>query len=247
MKKLETFIVKDSTLIELKKRLSIEFELKDKSGIYALTSKRLAYNSNKIEGTSLTPDHTDTLFTEGYLDKDDIYKIQEVEEMQGHFLMFNYMITILDEKLSEEIIKKMQYELKIGVFHDRTNGYNIGDYKGRENFVGDLKTTSPENVSVVMKELLDWYHSQEDVTLETLAEFHIKYERIHPFQDGNGRTGRLILFKESLCNGITPFIIRDVDRISYIKALKEHDVQGLVTVFADCQTEYIELLDIFFN
>lgn len=243
---LKLFPERDKLLESLKERLLIELQLQDKSGIYAVTSKRLAYNSNKIEGTSLTPEHTETLFDEGYLSKGDFYKAQEIEEMQGHFLMFNYMLSVLDKPLSEDVIKKLHYELKAGVFHDRANGYAIGEYKTRANLVGSVVTVAPREVPEAVRELLSWYHTQ-DKTLEVLADFHIKYERVHPFQDGNGRTGRVLLFKEALCNNITPFIISDEDRITYIECLKTQDVIGMVELFKKCQQSYQDLLDLFFS
>ena len=136
--------------------------------------------------------------------------------------MFNYMLDTLTEELSQNMIKHMHYELKSGVFEDRANGYAIGDYKKRPNMIGMYKTTAPKDVETEMEKLLQWYHKQEK-TIDTLAEFHAKYEPIHPFQDGNGRTGRMILFRESLKNeSIRPFIILDENRSDYIEGLKEH-------------------------
>ena len=136
--------------------------------------------------------------------------------------MFNYMLDTLTEELSQNMIKHMHYELKSGVFEDRANGYAIGDYKKRPNMIGMYKTTAPKDVETEMEKLLQWYHKQEK-TIDTLAEFHAKYEPIHPFQDGNGRTGRMILFRESLKNeSIRPFIILDENRSDYIERLKEY-------------------------
>ena len=136
--------------------------------------------------------------------------------------MFNYMLDTLTEELSQNMIKHMHYELKSGVFEDRANGYAIGYYKKRPNMIGMYKTTAPKDVETEMEKLLQWYHKQEK-TIDTLAEFHAKYEPIHPFQDGNGRTGRMILFRESLKNeSIRPFIILDENRSDYIEGLKEY-------------------------
>ena len=132
------------------------------------------------------------------------------------------MLDTLTEELSQNMIKHMHYELKSGVFEDRANGYAIGDYKKRPNMIGMYKTTAPKDVETEMEKLLQWYHKQEK-TIDTLAEFHAKYEPIHPFQDGNGRTGRMILFRESLKNeSIRPFIILDENRSDYIERLKEY-------------------------
>ena len=128
----------------------------------------------------------------------------------------------MKEELSEELIKRFHYELKSGVFEDRANGYAIGAYKTRPNMVGMYKTILPKDVGSEMEKLLNWYHGQEK-DIKTLAEFHARYEAIHPFQDGNGRTGRLLLFRESLKNEtLFPFIILDDDRNAYIEGLKEY-------------------------
>ena len=124
-------------LIFLLERLKIEREKFDRSGVYAFTQRLLAYNSNKIEGSTLTEEQTASLFDNGTLPKsDDYYRAKDVEEMNGHFLMFNKMLDTLDEPLTQELIKKFHYELKSGVFEDRANGYAIGDYKQRPNMIG---------------------------------------------------------------------------------------------------------------
>lgn len=209
-----------SWLIE---RFMIERKRFDRSGVYAYTQRTMAYNSNKIEGSTLTPEQTASLFDNGTLPQnDDYYRAKDVEEMNGHFLMFNYMLDTLHEDLSEKLIKHFHYELKAGVFEDRANGYAIGEYKERANMVGMHKTTLPNEVADQMGNLLDWYNMQEK-NLHTIAEFHAKYEMIHPFQDGNGRTGRIILFRECLKNpNIKPFIIRDDSRNKYIEGLMEY-------------------------
>lgn len=173
---------------------------------------------------------------------DDYYRAKDVEEMNGHFLMFNYMLDTLDEKLSQELIKRMHYELKSGVFEDRANGYAIGDYKKRPNMIGMYRTVLPAEVEPEMEKLLRWYDEQ-DKTLETLARFHARYESIHPFQDGNGRTGRMLIFRESLkYSDIEPFIILDKNRNTYLEGLKqfreEDKVDGLVALMREEATEY---------
>ena len=182
----------------------------------------MAYNSNKIEGSTLTPEQTASLFDNGTLPRsDDYYRAKDVEEMNGHFLMFNFMLDTLEEPLSQKLIKQFHYELKSGVFEDRANGYAIGDYKQRPNMVGMYRTALPKEVPDEMEKLLSWYAAQPK-NMETLAKFHARYESIHPFQDGNGRTGRMILFRESLkYEEVDPFIILDDDRTVYIEALKE--------------------------
>ncbi len=228
----------------LLERFKIEREKFDRSGVYAYTQRLLAYNSNKIEGSTLTEEQTAMLFDNGILPKsDDYYRAKDVEEMNGHFLMFNKMLDTLHELLTPELIKQFHYELKSGVFEDRANGYAIGDYKQRPNMIGMYQTVRPENVAQEMYLLMDWY-SNHDVDVSILAEFHARYESIHPFQDGNGRTGRLILFRECLRNGIVPVVIEDANRNMYLEALKEYRKEKipdkLIVLFEKEQKFYLE-------
>ena len=228
----------------LVERFKIEREKFDRSGVYAYTQRLLAYNSNKIEGSTLTEEQTASLFDNGTLPKsDNYYRAKDVEETNGHFLMFNKMLDTLDHPLMQEIIKQFHYELKSGVFEDRANGYAIGDYKKRPNMIGMYQTVNPENVEYEMNVLLDWYLEQK-VSIAILAEFHAKYESIHPFQDGNGRTGRLILFRECLKNQMIPIVIEDANRSEYLDALKEYRVakslDKLIKLFEKEQQFYLE-------
>lgn len=234
----------------LLERFKIEHTKRDRSGVYGFTQRLLAYNSNKIEGSTLTEEQTASLFDTGILPKtDDYYRAKDVEEMNGHFLMFNKMLDTLDAALDQQIIKSFHFELKSGVFEDRANGYAIGDYKKRPNMIGIHQTTLPSQVPDAITELLNWYHAQ-DVSLETLAEFHARYEIIHPFQDGNGRTGRIILFRECLRHDISPFIIEDANRPEYLEALKAYRQDGtvtaLTTLFQKEQEFYFNQCEYFF-
>lgn len=228
----------------LLERFRIEREKFDRSGVYAFTQRLLAYHSNRIEGSTLTEEQTASLFDNGTLPKsDDYYRAKDVEEMNGHFLMFNQMLDTLDQSLSQELIKQFHYELKSGVFEDRANGYAIGDYKQRPNMIGMYQTVRPENVAQEMYLLMDWYHNQQ-VTISVLAEFHARYESIHPFQDGNGRTGRLILFRECLKNRMIPVVIENANRNEYLESLKEHreekSLNKLTSLFEKEQQFYLE-------
>lgn len=210
-------------------RFMIERKRFDRSGVYAYTQRAMAYNSNKIEGSTLTPEQTASLFDNGTLPQsNDYYRAKDVEEMNGHFLMFNYMLDTLNEQLSQNLIKRMHYELKSGVFEDRANGYAIGDYKKRPNMIGMYKTVLPNDVEEEVEKLLEWYEKQ-DKNMFTLAEFHARYESIHPFQDGNGRTGRMLIFRESLKYEETePFIILDENRNIYIEGLKQYQDENRI-------------------
>lgn len=228
----------------LLERFKIEREKFDRSGVYAYTQRLLAYNSNKIEGSTLTEEQTASLFDNGTLPKsDDYYRAKDVEEMNGHFLMFNKMLDTLDEPLSQELIKQFHYELKSGVFEDRANGYAIGDYRKRPNMIGMYQTVRPDQVGEEMDHLAGWYFRQE-VNVTVLAEFHARYESIHPFQDGNGRTGRLVLFRECLKNRIAPVVIEDANRNEYLNSLKEYreekSINKLVSLFEKEQRFYFE-------
>ena len=219
--------MKTDLVKKLKERLLIEFSKRDRSGIYAVTSRELAYNSNKIEGSTLTENQTASLFDTGMLPvSDSAYRAKDIEEMNGHFLMFNHMLKTLDEELSEDLVKKFHYELKSGVFEDKANGYNRGEYKERPNIAGTMQTSMPYDVPGDMKELLNWYKNA-DKHLDTLALLHTRYEKIHPFQDGNGRTGRLILYREALKHDIIPPIIHDANRMEYIEGIREYAEKGV--------------------
>ena len=175
--------VDQNVLRFLRERFKIERNRFDRSGIYAYTQRLLAYNSNKIEGSTLTEEQTASLFDNGTLPGTvDFYRAKDVEEMNGHFLMFNKMLDTLEEPLDQKLIKEFHYELKSGVFEDRANGYAIGDYKKRPNMIGMYQTVRPDCVEREMDLLLQWYF-RRNVDLSVLAEFHGRYESIHPFQD----------------------------------------------------------------
>ena len=240
----------NNTVQKIKEQLLHEFKNGDRKGLYARTQKMMAYNSNKIEGSTLTEEQTASLFDNGTLPKSDsYYRAKDVEEMNGHFLMFIKMLDTLDEPLNQELIKAFHYELKSGVFEDRANGYAIGDYKKRANMVGIYQTVKPELVSQEMEKLLDLYLNQQ-ISIDVLAEFHARYESIHPFQDGNGRTGRIIIFRECIRNDIQPLIIEDANRDEYIEALKEYRndncVNKMIDLFTKEQKNYREKCRYFF-
>lgn len=213
-------------------------------GLYELTQIILAYNSNKIEGSRLTEEQTRDLFKTKCListEEDQIFRSVDIEEMNGHFYMFNKMIDTLNDNLSENLIKSFHYCLKSGVFSDKLNGYNIGEYKSIPNIVGDIVTANPKNVSKEMKELINSYN-KSDKTFEDIIDFHVKYETIHPFQDGNGRTGRIIMFRESLKNLNQPIVIEDDTKLKYYRGLNEYrkgNKEYLLNYCKDCQDFYI--------
>ena len=221
---------------ELINRFQIEFKKNDRSGIYGLTQRMLAYNSNKIEGSTLTEKQTASLFETGSLAQEEILiRAKDVEEMTGHFMMFNEMLKTYDQPLSHELIKSYHFKLKSGVFEDNANGYLVGEYNNRRNQVGNIQTALPEEVYDRMSTLIGDYNEKIKHTLYDLTVFHSQFEMIHPFQDGNGRTGRIILFKECLKNNIIPFIVNDVNKGDYYHALSE----------ASLNKDYVPLFDFF--
>lgn len=225
------------------KRFLIEHEKNDRGGIYAYTQRKLAYNSNKIEGSTLTERQTATIFDTGTIYADGtLFRTKDIEEMTGHFKMFNYMLEVFDEPLSEEIIKQFHYHLKVGVFEDMANGYPVGNYKNRANIVSDIKTSMPEQVSSDMQTLVARYNEKDKHTVEDIAIFHADFEKIHPFQDGNGRVGRMIIFKECLKNRIVPVIIEDDKKVEYYECLnraqQRKEYEKLFQFFYEEQSKY---------
>jgi Fic family protein len=214
--------------------------MQDRGGLYGFVQRSMAYNSNRIEGSTLTEDETATLFEtrELYPDDGTVYRAKDVEEMSGHFLMFNHMMKNIGNPLTEQLIKEFHFQLMSGVFEFRANGYTPGAYKRKRNTVARIVTSEPAAVPQDMKNLFGWYGRVEKKDLSALALFHVKFETIHPFQDGNGRVGRIILFRECLEHGILPFIIRDATKQSYRQAL--HAYQTNASDQAHALTEYFQ-------
>ncbi|MBQ7433646.1 MAG: Fic family protein [Lachnospiraceae bacterium] len=231
----------------LKEAFRLEWKANDRKGIYAKTQKMMAYNSNKIEGSTLTSEQTASLFDTGtlYSDGTVVYRAKDIEEMTGHFSMFNYMIQTLGEPFSEEMLKQFHFHLKTGVFEDMANGYPVGEYKRWANAVSDLNTALPKEVPEKMRNLILSYE-EATPSIESIARFHAEYELIHPFQDGNGRTGRMVLFRQCLDAGIVPIIIKDEHKLDYYHALHaaqvEKDTDALVSFFKGQQKLYYEAL-----
>lgn len=219
-------------------RCLIEFQYHDRGGLYGYLQRSMAYNSNRIEGNRLTEDETALLFETGTLlsSGEVVYRAKDIEEMNGHFLMFNQMLKTVNEKLSVEMIKDFHFQLEASVFEFRANGYIPGEYKQRENTVGGIQTAHPKDVESAMLSLLEDYRRinfSSEISLTDLALFHAKYETIHPFQDGNGRTGRMILMRECLYQGIMPFIVQDDNKAKYYMALKQYQNNKDITKLTD--------------
>ena len=191
-------------------------------GIYHKIQIDLTYNSNHIEGSRLTHDQTRYIFETNTIGASDgAVKVDDVVETANHFKCIDMIIDSANHMLSEAFIKQLHAVLKSGTSDSRLDWFAVGNYKKLPNEVGGMDTTAPENVGAEMKKLLAEYNAIESKTFDDLLDFHYRFERIHPFQDGNGRVGRLLLFKECLRNNIVPFIIEDDIKMFYYRGLKE--------------------------
>ena len=191
-------------------------------GIYHKLQIDLTYNSNHIEGSRLTHDQTRYIFETNTIGvQDEALNIDDVIETVNHFRCIDLMIDRANEVLSEKFIKELHFTLKSGTSDSRKEWFAIGNYKKMPNEVGGMETALPEEVVDKMKNLLIEYRSKKEKTFDDILDFHVKFERIHPFQDGNGRVGRLIMFKECLKYNIVPFIIDESLKMYYYRGLKE--------------------------
>ena len=195
-------------------------------GIYHKTQIELTYNSNHIEGSSLTHEQTRYIFETNTIGVEDgSLNVDDVIETANHFRLVSLIIDNAKSVLTEEFIKKLHLLLKNGTSDSRKDWFAVGDYKKLPNEVGGMNTTLPEEVPEKMKELLDEYNAKEEKSLDDVLDFHVKFEKIHPFQDGNGRVGRLIMFKECLKYNIVPFIIEDDLKMFYYRGLTEWETE----------------------
>lgn len=232
----------------LLKRLREEKEGRISGGIYHRTQIDLTYNSNHIEGSRLTHEQTRYIFETNTIGINDVsINVDDIVETSNHFRCIDLIIDRAEEKLSEPFIKEIHAILKVGTSDSRKSWFNVGDYKRLPNEVGGNATCPPEEVSTRMKALLSAYNAKPDKALEDIIDFHQKFEAIHPFQDGNGRVGRLVMFKECLANGIVPFIITEELKQFYYRGLKEWGyVNGYLTdTCLTAQDNYKALLDYF--
>ena len=222
-------------------------EMKLKGNLYHRTQISFAYNTNHIEGSTLTEDQTRYIFETNTIlfEGDTIAKVDDILETANHFKLVDYMLDVADKKLTEKMIKEFHKILKEGTSDSRVEWFNVGEYKQRANTIGSgIKTTSPNNVEKEMSELIDWYNSLKQITIKEIIEFHYRFESIHPFQDGNGRIGRIIMFKECLKNNIIPFIIQDADKLFYYRGLKEYKNEKgyLIDTCLNAQDQYTEMI-----
>lgn len=223
-----------------------EKDAKISGGLYHETQVRLTYNSNRIEGSKLSEDQTRLIFETNTIGAEDGVPVDDIIETSNHFRAIDYVIDCAEEPLTEVLIKKLHKILKTGTKDSYVSWFNVGDYKQKANVVGGNETTPPSKVAVAIKKLLADYEKKK-VGINDIIEFHYNFEKIHPFQDGNGRVGRLICFKECLRFNIVPFIIEDSKKMFYYRGLKEWNTEKgyLTDTCLDGQDTYKKLLDYF--
>ena len=224
-----------------------EKETKISGGLYHELQVRMTYNSNHIEGSRLTEDQTRMIFETNTIDAGDGVPVDDILETVHHFRAIDYVIDCADDVLTEEIIKKLHEILKHDTKDAALDWFAVGDYKKRPNVVGGRETTKPKDVPARMKALLDAYNAKREATIYDIIAFHAEFERIHPFQDGNGKVGRLVALKECLKHNIVPFLIEDSKKAFYYRGLSEWDNERgwLTDTCLDGQDTFKRLIALF--
>ena len=241
-----------SDLITIERQNSIllqrfldEKKIKLSNGLYHEVQILFAYNSNRIEGSKLSKDETRYIYETNTIDG--TKNVNDIIETVNHFKCFDHMLDSIMEPLSERLIKEFHRILKSNTADSNLDWFAVGDYKKATNTVGGLETCKPEQVSENIRNLLYWYDNLEEITLEHITDFHFRFERIHPFQDGNGRVGRLILFRECLRNNIIPFIVDESHKMYYYRGLSEYKSEKgyLIGTFESAQDEFSRLIKMY--
>lgn len=225
-----------------------EKQMKLKGGIYHQTQVRLAYNSNHMEGSRLTEEQTRYIYETNTIGLGtEPANVDDIIETVNHFQCFDYILDCATDTLTEDIVKKIHSMLKSNTSDSRLEWFHVGEYKQRPNMVGNTRTTTPGKVKKEMQQLLFKYQQKENISFQDIVEFHYYFEKIHPFQDANGRVGRLIMFKECLRYNITPFIIDERHKLYYYRGLKEFENERgyLADTCLSAQDAYTELLRYF--
>lgn len=227
-----------------------EKNMKLKGGLYHQTQIKLAYNSNRIEGSRLSEDQTRYIYETNTINtaQDEAADVDDIMETLNHFSCFDYMLTHADEELTEDMIKEFHRLLKRNTSDERKEWFRVGDYKSRANVVGGKETAAPAEVAGKMSKLLAGYHAKDSITVQDIIEFHYHFESIHPFQDGNGRVGRIIMFKECLRHDVMPFIIDEEHKLFYYRGLKEYKSEKgyLTDTCLSAQDQYTAMAEYFF-
>ena len=234
----------DNSILQV---LREEMEARISGGLYHETQVRLTYNSNRIEGSKLSEDQTRLIFETNTIGAKEGVPVDDIIETNNHFRAIDFIIAHAEEELTEDFIKELHRILKTATSDSRLSWFRVGDYKAKPNTVGGMPTVLPNHVRVEMQKLMSWYLNIETITFKNIVEFHYRFEKIHPFQDGNGRVGRLIAFKECLRNKIIPFIIEDGKKMFYYRGLREwNNERGfLIETCLDGQDTYKALLKYF--
>ena len=222
-----------------------EKEMKLPGGLYHELQVRMTYNSNHIEGSRLSEEQTRMIFETDTIDAGDGIPVDDILETVHHFRAIDYVIDVAEDELTEDIIKHLHYILKHDTRDASLGWFAVGDYKTRANVVGGRETTKPSEVHAHMKALIDRYNATGGVTLQDIVAFHAEFERIHPFQDGNGRVGRLVALKECLRHSVIPFIIEDAKKNFYYRGLAEWENEKgwLTDTCLNGQDTFVRLLD----
>ena len=224
-----------------------EMEAKISGGLYHETQVRLTYNSNRIEGSKLSEDQTRLIFETNTIGVEEGVSVDDIIETNNHFRAINFVIAHAEDELTDAFIKELHRILKTATSDSHISWFKVGDYKAKPNTVGGMPTVSPNQVCDEMRKLLTWYAGIKPISFENIVEFHYRFEKIHPFQDGNGRIGRLIAFKECLHHNIVPFIIEDGKKMFYYRGLREwnNECGFLMETCLDGQDTYKALLKYF--
>ena len=236
--------VSDNALLQT---LRDEKSIRMPGGLYHELQVRMTYNSNHIEGSKLSEDQTRLIFETNTVDVGEGIPVDDIIETVNHFRAIDYVIDVAEEPLTESIIKELHRILKQSTKDSTLSWFAVGDYKKRPNVVGGRETVKPKDVPVRMKALLDDYAALPTVTVNDIIRFHYSFERIHPFQDGNGRVGRLVALKECLRYGIVPFIIEDSKKMFYYRGLSEWEQEPgyLTDTCLDGQDTFRKLMAMF--
>ncbi len=235
--------VSDNRILQI---LREEKEMKLPGGFYHELQVRMTYNSNHIEGSKLSEDQTRLIFETNTLNAGDGIPVDDILETVHHFRAIDYVIDIAEDELTEDSIKHLHYILKHDTKDSTLGWFAVGDYKKRANMVGGRETSKPSDVHKHMKALLDKYNAKANITIEDIIAFHAEMEYIHPFQDGNGRVGRLVALKECLHHNVIPFIIEDAKKNYYYRGLMEwrNEKGWLMDTCLDGQDTVVRLLNI---
>ena len=244
----EIFDVSKINVLEV---LREQKEMKLKGNLYHNTQVIFAYNTNHIEGSKLTEDQTRYIYETNTIlfERETVASVDDILETANHFKLVDYMLDVADKPLTEEMMKMFHKILKEGTMDSRKEWFNVGEYKKLANEAGTIQTSEPKQTPKDMQKLMEWYNSLKGVTIKEIIEFHARFEKIHPFQDGNGRVGRMIAFKECLKNNIIPFIILDKDKLFYYRGLKEYQNKTekgyLIDTCLNAQDQYISMVEFY--